>query len=386
MLAIVLAFTTLYREQAVEKAHVLARKKLTEGTSLGGTAPVGYEYEVTGTDKNGKKLLGWLVPKEPEATVVREAFTLFARGGSLGKVADHLNVAGVRTRATKKAPNGNPWVITSARDFLRREVYIGVRTRGKDYREEGAHEALVDDVTWKRVQRRLKPKADGPVHRTRGEGHVLGEGLIRCSVCGRGMVVGSANGKTRTLRCVSRGGGHPSITYSKAEDYLLRLAVERLRVAVKVGGNSEQVAEAEARVREAREDLAEVEEMLGTAAPANSKQRLALEEAEDALAALDRSEEQILRSALPGSATEKGWTRAAGRDALGAREAATPAHDLRGGQAAQGAVGRSRRECRPSTRAAARPSSTTGPEGTITKAQAAASNDEFWQHVASAEG
>jgi DNA invertase Pin-like site-specific DNA recombinase len=281
MLTVFLAFYTLEREQAVVKAQDLAAMKLDSGTSLGGLAPVGYEYEVTGTDSNGKNLHGWLVPAA-DAPVVREAFELYASGGSLGQVADHLNGAGVLTS------RGNPWKITSARDLLRREVYRGVRTRGESVRIEGAHEAIVDDVLWRRVQRRLKPKEGTPVYRTRGDGHPLGHGLVRCGVCGGGMVVGNANGKYRTLRCTTRGGGHPVVMYDRAEEYIVRMAAFGSPITTE-GGNSEQVEQAEARLAVAREDLAEVAALLGIEpeqVPAASEQARAVVEAAEALDAL----------------------------------------------------------------------------------------------------
>jgi site-specific DNA recombinase len=285
MLTVFLAFYTLEREQAVVKSRDLAEFKLAEGTSLGGWAPVGYSFEVVGQDSNGKDRLGWLRPNEDEP-VVREAFERFAAGASPGRVADFLNEAGVRTS------RGNPWRATNVREFLTREVYVGVRTYGEK-RIEGAHEAIVPPALWRRVQKRLAPKEGHVVVRTRGDGHVLGEGLVRCEVCGSGMVKGN-NSKRDTLRCLGRGGGHPVIVYSKALEWIMLEAARYIGPRKKDDGNEAALAEAEARLADAREALAEYAAQGGIEpgeVPAKSPLRLAVVEAEDALAALDRPDE-----------------------------------------------------------------------------------------------
>jgi DNA invertase Pin-like site-specific DNA recombinase len=284
MLTVFSAFVTMEAEQAVEQAGLVAEKKLKDGEALGGTAPVGYSFEVIGQDSNGKDRSGWLVPND-DAPAVLEAFEEFGSGASLGQVADLLNAAGVLTS------RGNPWKITSVRAFLGRKVYTGVRVHGET-RIEGAHDAIVPAALWRKVQKRLAPK-EGHVTRTKGEGHVLGEGLIRCEVCGGGMVVGNANGKYRTLRCMARGGGHPVITYDKALEWIMLEAVRYIGWMKPVEDTSE-VAAAEARLAAAREDLTDVEALLGTAAPMQSAQARAVVEAEDALDALDRPDGAVI--------------------------------------------------------------------------------------------
>jgi DNA invertase Pin-like site-specific DNA recombinase len=280
-LTVILAFNALYREQAAEKAHYLADTKLDEGTSLGGTAPVGYEFEIIGHDEHGKALLGWYVRKEPEATIVELAFTKFASGelSTVGRVADFLNENGLTTSRDR------PWKRQNTRGFLAREAYIGVRVYnryGKDddgkkiivsTREvEGAHEAIVEPWLFRKVQAMLVPKGPtGP--RVRGEGHTLGGGLIRCGKCGDGMTKGRANGKYLTLRCNGRGGGHASARYSLALDYIISTAFAHAGMTVREeGGNMAEVEAADGLIALAREALAEVEALRGTIAPASYAQ------------------------------------------------------------------------------------------------------------------
>jgi DNA invertase Pin-like site-specific DNA recombinase len=296
-LTVILAFNALYREQAAEKAGYLAETKLAEGTTTGGRAPLGYEYEVIGQDSNGKAMLGWLV-KSADAQVVAEAFVKYAAGdlGTAGRVADFLNAAGLTTS------HGNPWDARNVRGFLMNEVYAGVRVynrRGEkgevisSQRIKGAHEAIVEPWLWRKVQGMIAPK--GPsAPRTRGEGHVLGLGLLRCGCCGKGMTKGSANGAYQTLRCNARGGGHASIGYALAEHYIVSLAFAHAGMRMQADdGNLAEVEAADARIALAKEALAEVEALRGTVAPASYMQAHS-----DALAGVEAAEDARAQLAL----------------------------------------------------------------------------------------
>jgi site-specific DNA recombinase len=294
ILTVFLAFVTLEREQAVEQAALVVEKKLAalrngeDGCGLGGRPPVGYAFEVTGSDSNGKEIRGRLVPNG-DAAVVREAFELFANTSATpGRVADFLNERGIRTS------RGNRWNARNVRGLLAREAYVGVRGYG-DVRVEDAHEPIVGTVLWRKAQRKLRPK-EGAVRRTRGEGHLLGEGLVRCGLCGSALVKGQANGKYETLRCLERGSGHASISYRRAAEYIIAAAVEQIGLllsAIHVGGNGAELEAAEARLAQARAELAEVEAAADELSPlafgrALDRARTAVDEAEDALAALER--------------------------------------------------------------------------------------------------
>jgi site-specific DNA recombinase len=286
MLTVFSAFVTMEAEQAAEQAALAAELKWERGEGFGGKPPVGYDFEIKGHDTNGKPIRGGLVTNA-DAPAVRAAFELKAVGGPYGQVADLLNERGVRTL------RGNPWRIASARTLLRNEVYAGVLKHGQR-RRENAHEAIVP--TW--LYRKCQPKPSAPVTRTRGEGHVLGGGLCRCGKCGGGLTKGNANGKYQTLRCLTRGPGHAAASYLPLADYIITAALEHYGTHSgerHEGGNAEEVEAAEKRLAQAREGLAEVEALRGSVAPASfalahSDAVTEVEEAEDALGALDQSE------------------------------------------------------------------------------------------------
>jgi Recombinase len=288
----------LEREQGVEQAALVAEKKLAENKALGGTAPVGYDFEVTGKDSNGKDVLGWLIANE-EAPLVRATLEAFADGASVGKVADLFNAAGIHTRPTKRNPGGSPWRTVTARRFLRRaEVYTGVRVYG-ERRVEGAHKAIIEPGLWRRVQKRLVPvEVEGKRTRVRGDGYALGCGLVRCGKCGHSLMRSRTNGTREILRCDERGGGHPSITLALATDYVADVAFRHygaFNYTRTEGGNVEAREAAEAVLRHAQADLRDAEEFIGAKLPIDSKQRVAVDEAQAALEALD-PEDAILRT------------------------------------------------------------------------------------------
>jgi DNA invertase Pin-like site-specific DNA recombinase len=306
MLTVFAAFATMEREQAVEQAALVAEKKLAEGKGMGGWAALGYEFESLGTDSNGRQLRGWIRPSA-DAEHVRAAYDLFvAPGGTPGKVADFLNALGLRTG------RGRRWGIASARRLLMNEVYIGVRKYG-DVRIPDAHEAIVPASLWRKAVKKLGyrytgkgdgfERLDGPITRTKGEGHLLGSepgkgAVVRCGTCGASLVKGSANGSYPMLRCLERGPGHASISYRRAAEYIVSATLEHIGLMLSemhLGDNGAELEAAEARLAHVRADLAEVEAAEDELSPlafgrALDKARKAVEEAEDALAAIDRAD------------------------------------------------------------------------------------------------
>jgi hypothetical protein len=256
-----------------------------------GDAPAGFSRNEDGT----------ISPNE-HAPAIREAFRVKADGGTWLEVANVLTAAGVSTSGGYGKKGTTKWRRESVRSVIERRVYFGLHACTCGCGEEVIRpewDILTDPDqepgAGKRLWRKAQPTTDdlGKV-RHRGEGHALGGGLIRCSTCGVGLIKSSTRGgKYHQMRCPGRGGGHPSITYSVALEHVVLAATEHFggfNYSREEGSNAAEVEEARARLQDARAELAEVEEMLGTRAPEDSRQRVAVEEAEDALAALDRME------------------------------------------------------------------------------------------------
>jgi DNA invertase Pin-like site-specific DNA recombinase/transcription elongation GreA/GreB family factor len=177
-----------------------------------GRVPIGYRK---GEDRR-------LVPSE-YAPIVEEAFRLRAEEGyNWHQLARFLTEQGLPTQT------GGPWQIPSARRMIANRAYLG-EVRHGDLVKKDAHQPLVDERRF-RLANRKERKVSGE----RGDGPLLGGGLIRCATCGSAMVKSSTKkGKNGNrylyLRCINGGeSGHPTIAYFPTQEYLVRRALERL--------------------------------------------------------------------------------------------------------------------------------------------------------------
>lgn len=137
-----------------------------------------------------------LVPKEPEASYVKEIFRRFNSGEGCFPISRWLNDLGVRTH------RGNPFENRTVEYIIRNPVYIGKlrwnptgRSR-RDYSNPGVvlvngkHEPLVDEETWNAAQLRIAEiKAVWKYHgRPAASCKDWVSGLVRCASCGGSMV------------------------------------------------------------------------------------------------------------------------------------------------------------------------------------------------------
>jgi site-specific DNA recombinase len=198
------------------------------GRYLGGkNAPFGY------TPRDGK-----LEINPAEAAVVQKMYDLYLAGASLNGVVRRLREDGHRTRHGKHFSAGGVKRIMSHPANLGTVVF-GRSSRGGLQRHtgesepivvEGAHEPLVDHLTFERVQARLRERAG---RRTKGRGKPRSDywltGIVRCSECGE-RCFGTTNrskwnGKTlRRYRCSSQmvgGTYHKRIVAEEAEEAFL---------------------------------------------------------------------------------------------------------------------------------------------------------------------
>lgn len=279
MLTVFLAFYTLEREQAITKAGDTAEFKLSKGQRLGGRAPAGYTSE-------------W---KQAESFETVQGIRLDFAGGKLKTayaVAAALNEAGILTS------HGGSWNQRNVLSFLRNPNYTGVyHYAGKAYADI-THPAMHDGDVQRVIERKVAPKTERKAY-VRGEGHVLGAGLLRCSECGAGMVQSVGNG-TATLRCSSGLKGHASISYAPAQAWIEQFAFSAAALgndAPEYEGVVQAIRSREALVAAVAEALAAVEqaaETLGVTVeelPASAPVVQALAKAQDAVTEYDLSSE-----------------------------------------------------------------------------------------------
>lgn len=139
---------------------------------------------------------GVLVPKEPEASYVREMFSRFLSGQGFYPIARWLNSMDVKTH------RGTAFENRTVEYILRNPVYIGKlrwnpagRTR-RNYDDpniivvDGKHQPLVDVDTWNAAQDRISQlKAMHKYHgRPLGSNKDWISGIVRCASCGSTMI------------------------------------------------------------------------------------------------------------------------------------------------------------------------------------------------------
>ena len=163
---------------------------------------------------------GVLVPKEPEASYVREMFSRFLSGQGFYSIARWLNDLGVKTH------RGSAFENRTVEYILRNPVYIGKlrwnpagRSR-RNYNDpnilvvDGKHQPLVDADTWNSVQDRISQvKAIHKYHgRPLGSNKDWISGVVRCATCGGTLIFAKPNywkcnnyvrGRCRTSQHVS---------------------------------------------------------------------------------------------------------------------------------------------------------------------------------------
>ncbi|MCT4509517.1 MAG: recombinase family protein [Tepidibacter sp.] len=165
---------------------------------------------------NGGRVLGYKSVKinnkeetrlevvEEEAAIVKEIFTMYSKGKGLKAIANELNHIGYKTS------RGNSFGVMGVKGILKNPVYIGKirfnrfvdwankRRKGKneDYiLVEGNHEAIIDEEIWNKVQELYNLKSKKPARNFDGSYPLTG--LLRCPVCGIGMVCGRTTNKLK---------------------------------------------------------------------------------------------------------------------------------------------------------------------------------------------
>ena len=160
-------------------------KERTVGAGLtNGDVPFGY--------RRGDKATDSAKTVTEEADAVKQVFQMYANGGyTLASLAAWLNSKGFKTRNKRELQDGRGNVITGPQPFslysvrwiLHNPFFTGrVSYKGQSY--SGAHQAIVDEALFNKVQERLKAaksrsKTFSPSYRL-----YLLKGLARCIYCG----------------------------------------------------------------------------------------------------------------------------------------------------------------------------------------------------------
>ncbi|NEY18568.1 recombinase family protein [Bacillus ginsengihumi] len=182
------------------KMGMIARAK--EGSWNGGQV-LGYDSEQVQGD-NRKRTLTRLVVNEKEAATVRRIFGLYTEGHGYKSIANTVN------KERHRSKKGNLFSINAIKTILTNPIYIGfirynVRRDWNEQRrnninpepviEKGHHKAIISEETWQKAQSILKSRSKTPNRVHSGEFPLTG--IMKCPVCGAGMVLGRTTNKRK---------------------------------------------------------------------------------------------------------------------------------------------------------------------------------------------
>jgi Resolvase, N terminal domain len=250
------------------------------GVHGGDTAPQGYDFtERPELNASGKPKHGPLTLNAGAGTIT-PAFEALDNDEPWSKI---IRALGVKSQA-------------AAASILRNRVYLG-EARSGEFVKEGAHPPLVDADLFARVQRKLDKRAvaraQRPTDCTPHKHPNALAGVLRCAECGGRM---SPQWDTRQYRCQYEGAdkhekhpnGQPSIVMDATVPVVLKIARDwhAHYAPIFMLGRAADEAIRPALVSalaEAEAEVARLEAEIGAALPADSKQKLAVGHALDAL-------------------------------------------------------------------------------------------------------
>lgn len=211
------AVSEYYRRSAKDRGNQTADSVVARGVH--NRVPFGYRRNANPDGSKANPALDGkaLVPDPETAPLVRRIFELRVDGHAWTGIGDWLHAEGVRP------PRGGHWSVSTIRNMIGNDVYLGVVTLGPR-RVEGAHEPLVSAGLWRAAQSSTRIQRTG-----RNAAGVAG-GLLRCASCGRTLTV---TGTNPAYTCRRRSGGKPCerpvyVSKHRADDYVERVIVEVL--------------------------------------------------------------------------------------------------------------------------------------------------------------
>lgn len=164
MIGILAVFAQLERDMIIERTTAGRRQRVNSGLWYGGRAPFGYEWI---KETQSLNIL------DEEAHIIKQIYDQYLQGKSRLAISDW---AASRTKE-RVFDHG------VVRDILARPVYVGKLTNNGTL-VEGKHTAIIDDETFFKVQIEASRRNEGMTPL----GEYLLTGLLKCGVCGSGIV------------------------------------------------------------------------------------------------------------------------------------------------------------------------------------------------------
>lgn len=167
-----------------------------------------YGFEYVDAEGGGRVL----APKEPEASIAREALEGFA----CGRFRTPTEVARFLGNFPSVPKNNHGEVrLQRVIDMLKNPLYAGYITIQKwdIYLQPGKHSPIIDFATWQKIQDRFEAPKTGAVRKDNSKDFVM-RGFVSCPSCDRAMTAGWSRSRTgkqypyyqcQTRKCDRRG-------------------------------------------------------------------------------------------------------------------------------------------------------------------------------------
>lgn len=198
----IIACNDYYSKQNSVKIRNVLNNKRKQGKFIGSAPSYGYMK-----DPNEK---GHLIPDPEYAPVVKKIFEMVANGVGLSDITSYLNDNKIKTPSSLKRKNPNSkmkynenWTISSVKKILKNRMYTGdmvqstqIKVSYKSKKKKtlpksnwdivpDMHEALVDKLTFERIQGNVKRTNKSISKRDKR----LFENLLFCKECGNALTI-----------------------------------------------------------------------------------------------------------------------------------------------------------------------------------------------------
>lgn len=198
----IIACNDYYSKQNSVKIRNVLNNKRKQGKFIGSAPSYGYMK-----DPNEK---GHLIPDPEYAPVVKKIFEMAANGVGLSDITSYLNDNNIKTPSSLKRKNPNSkmkynenWTISSVKKILKNRMYTGdmvqstqIKVSYKSKKKKtlpksnwdivpDMHEALVDKLTFERIQGNVKRTNKSISKRDKR----LFENLLFCKECGNALTI-----------------------------------------------------------------------------------------------------------------------------------------------------------------------------------------------------
>ena len=238
-LNVLMSFAEFEREMIAERTRDKMAASRRRGQWTGGPPPLGYDV----VDRK-------LVVNEAEAALVRRIYDLYLDLRSAGAVARALNIE-CRTTKHHVSANGTSrgaraWDTQSVLHVLRNPLPAGLMPCDGEL-HDGQHQAIIDQLTYRRVQNMLDEGRRERSHWGRNPDYILA-GVIRCALCGQAYTPASTRKggrEYRYYRCSRRDkqGAEGCVAGPLPAQAIEAFVVERVRDALADGRLAADVTE-----------------------------------------------------------------------------------------------------------------------------------------------